>query len=137
MIEAKNILRSTKAYGKYEKPLISRLKSFFVKRGYVAVPHARLNIAWGSIISDLDLVLVKNNALTIVEVKSSRDSIKRAQKQIHNVQNFVDFAYVAVERIPKNWKSDHRYGLITISASRVKIVQEASSLRTIPTMESM
>ncbi|MBS3925963.1 MAG: hypothetical protein KGZ34_04655 [Nitrosarchaeum sp.] len=100
MIE-RNILRSSKRIGKYEAPIIEKLEPFFQNQGFQVVPHARLNISWGNIISDIDLLLIKENKVGIVEVKSSHDNLKRAKKQISNIKDYVDFAYIATDFKPR------------------------------------
>ena len=97
----RNILRSSKKVGKYEALIIKKLQPFFQNEGFQAVPHARLNIAWGNIISDIDLLLIKKNKVGVVEVKSSHDNLKRAKKQISNVKDYVDFVYIATDFKPR------------------------------------
>lgn len=96
-----NILRSSKKAGKYEDLIIKKLKPFFTEQGFRAIPHARFNISWGNIISDIDLLLIKEDKIGIVEVKSSRDNLKRAKKQISSIKDYVDFAYVATDFRPR------------------------------------
>ncbi len=97
----RSILRSSKKIGKYEAPIIEKLEPFFQNQGFQVVPHARLNISWGNIISDIDLLLIKENKIGIVEVKSSHDNLKRAKKQISNIKDYVDFAYIATDFKPR------------------------------------
>lgn len=100
-----NILKSSKKIGKYEAPIIKKLKSFFQNKGFFVAPHARLNISWGNIISDIDLLLIKENKIGIVEVKSSHDNLKRAKKQISNIKDYVDFVYIATDFKPRKLPS--------------------------------
>ncbi len=102
MINPKHILKSTKRIGKYETIIINNLQKYFSKLGYHAIPHARFDIAWGSILSDLDLLLVKDDQLILVEVKSSKDNLARARKQIEATEDFVDRVYIATDYEPKN-----------------------------------
>lgn len=97
----RSILRSSKKIGKYEAPIIKKLEPFFQNQGFQVVPHARLNISWGNIISDIDLLLIKENKVGIVEVKSSHDNLKRAKKQISKIKDYVDFAYIATDFKPR------------------------------------
>ncbi len=97
----RSILRSSKRIGKYEAPIIKKLEPFFQNQGFQVVPHARLNISWGNIISDIDLLLIKEKKVGIVEVKSSHDNLKRAKKQISNIKDYVDFAYIATDFKPR------------------------------------
>jgi len=97
----RSFLRSSKRIGKYEAPIIEKLEPFFQNQGFHVVPHARLNISWGNIISDIDLLLIKENKVGIVEVKSSHDNLKRAKKQISNIKDYVDFVYIATDFKPR------------------------------------
>ena len=97
----RSILKSSKRIGKYEATIIEKLEPFFQNQGFQVVPHARLNISWGNIISDIDLLLIKENKVGIVEVKSSHDNLKRAKKQISNIKDYVDFAYIATDFKPR------------------------------------
>ena len=101
MIVQRTVLRSRKKIGKYESAIIGKLESFFQDKGFQVTSHARLNIAWGSIISDIDLLLIKEDKIGIVEVKSSHDNLKRAKKQISNILDYIDFAYIATDFQPK------------------------------------
>jgi hypothetical protein len=101
MMTQRTILKSSKRIGKYESDIIEKLEPFFQSHGFQVVPHARLNISWGNIISDIDLLLIKENKVGIVEVKSSHDNLKRAKKQISNIKDYVDFAYIATDFKPR------------------------------------
>lgn len=135
MINHKNVLKSSKAVGKYEKPLIRRLKAFFEMKGYQVVPHASLNISWGIITSDIDLLLIKDNELTAIEVKSRKDRLDRANKQIENVCDFVDYAYVAAERNSLK-PSMRETGIIVVNEEGIKIVKEAGAIHKVPDFRS-
>ncbi len=101
MMTQRTILKSSKRIGKYESVIIEKLEPFFQSHGFQVVPHARLNISWGNIISDIDLLLIKENKIGIVEVKSSHDNLKRAKKQISNIKDYIDFAYIATDFKPR------------------------------------
>ncbi len=101
LIKAGNILKSSKREGRHESVIIKKLAIFFENLGYQTIPHARFNIAWGNILSDVDLLVLKNDEIVAVEVKSSKDNLKRARKQIENIKDYVDYAYVATNYIPK------------------------------------
>jgi len=119
-----NIRNSKKRIGKYEKVIIQRLAEYFSYKGYQVVPHSRLNIAWGSIISDVDLLLLKDGLLTYVEVKSFKDKVARATQQIEQVRDFIDYAYVATERKVSNWNLPN-VGLIHVQEKSIKLLKRA------------
>ena len=118
MIKACNVLKSSKHEGRHESVIIKKLVVFFENLGYQTIPHARFNIAWGNILSDVDLLLLKNNEIIAVEVKSSKDNLKRARKQIENIKDYVDYAYVATNYIPRKF-SLRNTGLIYVNGSVV------------------
>ena len=114
MIFARNIAKSTKRVGDREKEIILTLEKHFRDNGYQVIPHSRLNIAWGSMLSDIDLMLLKDQSLTYVEVKSSRDNIRRAIQQIDRVMDYIDYAYVATDKKVRNWNVPN-LGLIYVN----------------------
>ena len=134
-IHSANILTSTKREGKYEKSIIEKLKLFFEDQDYDVIPHARFNVAWGSMLSDLDLLLIKDNILTLVEVKSSRDNIQRVKKQFQSIQDYVDYYYVATDFFPKKIPIRNA-GWILVNDS-VEIKHNAKKLERSPTLESV
>lgn len=136
MITEKTILKSKKRSGKYENIIIFELIDYFKKKGYAVIPHARFNIAWGSILSDIDILLIKNDILILIEVKSSRDNLLRAKKQISVIQDYVDFAYIATDYYPKKWPST-RAGHIVTKDGTVSILKEPTMLKRTPTLNSV
>ena len=140
VISAASVPRSAKREGRHEARIIGRLVPFFEAAGYDAVPHARFNIAWGSILSDVDLLLVGRadapagaeagggsggrQAVAAVEVKSSRDDLRRAQSQVRRLLEYADYAYVATDYVPRRF--DVRgAGLIVVRGGRVHVVRSA------------
>jgi hypothetical protein len=103
MIQSNNILKSSKVEGKFEAPIIKKIVTYFEDLGYDALPHARFNVSWGNILSDIDVLIVKDNIVGLIEVKSSHDNLKRARKQIDNIKDYVDFVYVATDYIPRKF----------------------------------
>lgn len=130
------MLESKKEYGKFEKPLIKRVCSFFKSEGYDVIPHARFNISWGCILSDLDVLLMRKNELTLVEVKSSRDNMSRAMHQIENKIDYVDFAYLATESFSPRFNTG-KVGVILIDEASITISKVAMSLNNNPRLESV
>jgi len=136
MIQPQYILKSTKKVGKYEEKIIEKLTVHFSKNGFHVIPHARFDLAWGSILSDIDILLIKNNKLYLVEVKSSRDNLERAKEQIKRIEGFVDFIYLATDYEPRRWPS-RKTGKIIISEENVLVLKEAKSLTKNPDIHTL
>lgn len=138
MIRAAAVPRSAKREGVHEARIIRRLVPFFEAAGYDAVPHARFNIAWGSILSDIDLLLIGRpvpaglaagpggrQEVVAVEVKSSRDDLRRAAVQVGRLLDYADRAYVATDYTPRRF-AVRGAGLIVVGGGgRVDVVRAA------------
>jgi hypothetical protein len=136
MVQAQNISSSTKHAGIYETGIINRLAGHFRDTGYDVIPHAQLNIAWGSILSEVDLLLVKRNALTYVEVKSRRDKFSKALRQIQRMKDYVDYAYVATDRVV-NMRDLPNVGLIFVRSDQVTFLKEPKRFCSVPRFSSV
>lgn len=136
LIDGSSIQKSTKSMGVFERPLISAVVKHFKNLGYVAIPHARFNVAWSSILSDLDVLLLKENEVTLIEVKSSRDKFSKAFRQISNVAGIVDYAYIATNKKPRKWKASN-IGLLFIERKEVHHIFEAKKFEDRPNIETL
>jgi hypothetical protein len=136
MINPENILKSTKKVGKYELGIIKNLQKYFSNLGYHAIPHARFDVAWGSILSDLDLLLIKDDQLILVEVKSSKDNLSRARKQIDAIEDFVDKVYIATDYEPKKWPS-RKAGRIIVQENSIQIIKEPKIFNREPKLKTL
>jgi len=128
--------RSAKAIGKYEAPLINRICSYFASDGFRVFPHIRLNVAWSASLSDVDALLIKNETIVAIEVKSSQDKFSRAHYQLKAIADYVDYAYVATDRLPRNL-FEGSIGLLQIAGDTVKIIKLAEPLEGKPTVQSL
>lgn len=135
MIQINNLLKSSKRKGKHETIIIDKLIPYFENLGYKVAPHARFNIAWGNIISDLDLLLIKNDLMILIEVKSSKDDLRRAKKQIANVEDYVDYVYIATNYYPRKFPFD-KAGLLVVNG-KVEILKEPQLLSHYPKLTSV
>lgn len=95
-----------------------------------------MNIAWGSVLSDVDLLLIKDNLLTYVEVKSSRDNLGKAKQQIDRIVDYVDYSYVATDKNVKNWEMPE-VGLIHIQGEKVTRIKRAKKFSKKPSFCSV
>jgi hypothetical protein len=136
MVQAQNIGSSTKHAGIYETGIINKLARHFQDNGYYVIPHAKLNIAWGSILSEADLLLVKENSLTYVEVKSRRDKFSKAIRQIQRMKDYVDYAYVATDRVVC-MRDLPNVGLIFVRSDQVTFLKEPKRFCSIPRFSSI
>lgn len=136
MVLAINVFKSNKRLGNYEKPIINRLSEFFSDKGYEVISHSRLNFAWGSILSDVDLLLLKDNRLTYIEVKSHRDKFDRAFEQVERIKDFIDYAYVATEKEINNW-TNPQIGLILVKNDCITIIRAAREFKNAPNFLSI
>jgi hypothetical protein len=134
MLKVNRICNSTKAIGKYEEILIRKTSDHFSQQGYRVFPHARFNIAWGSSLSDLDILLVKGDTLTVIEVKSRRDKIARAEQQMQRISDYIDYGYVATDRTLEHW-GDPVIGLLLVGET-VKTIARAKRFAGRPSIES-
>ncbi len=136
MTITKTVYKSTKHIGEHEEAIIKTLTEYFKIQGYDVFPHSSLNIAWGSVISDVDLLLIKNQTLTYVEVKSSKDKISRAKQQIERVKDYVDYAYVATSKQKTNFEMP-KVGLIKICKGEIKVSKIAEKFSNKPSFYSV
>ena len=136
MVQAQNINGSTKRLGRHEAKIIESLTQYFRIRGYEAIPHVRLNIAWGNILSEMDVLLLKSGVLTYVEVKSHRDRLSKALRQIDRLKDYVDYACVATNRLVTNW-SIPDVGLISVNDDVVTLVRKPRQFRNAPSFSSV
>jgi len=114
---------SSKNLGDYEEPLMIKISEHFQELGFQTHPHSSLNFAWGGMVSDVDVLMVKDSLLHGVEIKSKKDNVKRAKKQIERLSHYVDYCYLAVEKMPKRLVENA--GLIVVDDWGVKIIKEA------------
>ena len=145
MLAPENVLKSTKHVGKYEKPVIELLGRYFSHQGYEVIPHARFNVSWGSILSDLDMLMIMDKRLlTLVEVKSRKDLLSRARRQVARIQDYVDYAYVAIE-MQSLRAAKHRLNLphfagvlvVDVMTCQVGVLKKAEWIRRSPTTTSI
>lgn len=136
MLDPSKVLKSTKRVGIHEKRIIAQLSKFFEESGYHVLPHSRFNIAWGSIISDVDILLIKDNILTLVEVKSSHDNLQRITKQFSAIQDYVDYAFVATDYHPRK-KIPGKIGIIVATDEKIEIIRDAKQLVRNPSLDSV
>jgi len=136
LILSQNIHKSTKHAGRYEEIIINILINYFKLNGYDVVPHSSLNIAWGSIISDIDILMIKNFQLICIEVKSNRDKIAKAKGQIERIKDYIDFAYVASDKPIDNFELPD-VGIIQIQGDEVTILRMATKFTNKPDLFSL
>jgi len=119
--------KSPKLNGKYETLIINQLIDYFNNNDYEVQSHISLNIAWGSVLSEIDLILFKNNDITVVEVKSKNDKITSVYKQIETYKKFADFIFIASNDMLYKYNLNKDVGLIYVN-DEVNIIRKASRI---------
>jgi len=90
--------------------------------GFKTYPHVQLNVSWGNIISDIDLIVESEGKLFGIEIKSRKDNLRSLLQQIDRMSDFFDGIYVATDK--PTWKSrkelsDERIGLLIIENGQI------------------
>lgn len=91
--------------------------------------------SWGTILSDIDLLLVRGDMTAVVEVKSKRDKLGRARDQLLALRDYVDFAYVATDQNGGRWH-DRNIGIIRIEGESVHCMKEPRRFTARPSLTS-
>jgi hypothetical protein len=98
--------------------------------------HVRLNVAWSSVVSDVDVLATNGLDLIAVEVKSSRDNLARASKQLHALDSYVDYVYLAMEGT-KETTIDKKIGILLVQGNYVVCPRPATRLTGRPDIVAM
>lgn len=109
-----SLKKSPKLNGKYEEKIISKVYDDFYNQGYEVRKHISLNIAWGSVLSEIDLIAIKDNLITIIEVKSKKDKIPHAKIQFDKIKQHTDYYIVASDEKIKDYALPYEIGIIYI-----------------------
>jgi hypothetical protein len=130
--------KSVKNLGKYEYKIMQKLEKYFLKLDYEVASHVRLNLAWSNIYSDIDMILIKNDEVSIIEIKSNKDRLSNAFKQLEKVKEYVDYVYVATETVPKKWQLNAQHiGLLIVDVNGVREEQKPISMKFIPSSKTL
>lgn len=116
------MISSSKKVGVYEKELLNALELYFERNGFKVHTHVQLNISWGTIISDVDLVVEGENQLFGIEVKSKRDNLGKLVSQIKRMFDYFDGVYVATDNpkwMSRKELSDERIGILIINGLQI------------------
>jgi Holliday junction resolvase len=138
MIRSKNLRRSCKILGKYELPLMQMVAKFIELKGFSVIPHTRFNVAWSNMLSDVDVMMLKDGLIYVVEIKSHRDKLVRAFKQLDKIKDFVDFIYIATEKFPLTWDQKN-IGLLVVNLETrsIKEINRPTRTRSAPRIETI
>lgn len=117
------------------------VKRLFQHQGYTVLTHARLNVAWSRVISDIDVIAVSNEKIIMVEVKSDHDYFYKGFKQLEKLKGFADELYIATNRQIIDFKGDKwrdpSIGLIRITDDLTEIVRPAVPIHGLCTGEAI
>lgn len=136
MIALENVRPSSKAAGKHELPLIALVAAYFRGQGHAVVQRASLNVAWGTILSDIDVLASDGNDLIAVEIKSRQDSLSGVDRQIIALKRYMDYVYLATERHLRR-SIDSGTGLLRIDGDQVRLIREPRRINSKPTIGSL
>lgn len=78
----------------FEKDIVSEVRKFLEYENYEVKEHISINATWEPILYEIDLLAVKGNDITVVEVKPRRDKISRAKDQIDRFPSLIDYGFV-------------------------------------------
>lgn len=118
---------SPKKNGKYEEILIDKIFNFYKNKGYDIRKHISFNIAWGNVISEIDLILLNIDEITIFEIKSKKDKIEKAHIQIEKFRKYADYIYVASDVFLDKTIFIDDIGLIFIN-EKIEIIKNAKKI---------
>jgi len=127
-ISISSLNKSPKKEGKYERDIIKEIANFLKNNNYKVREHVSLNIAWSNVLYELDVIGIRENEVTIVEVKSKKDRIMKAKTQMDILRGFADYAYVASDLLieSSNFKED--IGIMFIHNNEVFIIRNAKKI---------
>lgn len=119
---------SPKREGKFERDIIPKVARFFQERNYETKEHVSMNLAWGKVLSEIDLVAVKHEEIVIIEVKSKRDKITRAKKQLDKIRILSDYCFIASDTMVKPDQLALDTGILFLREERISIIREAEKV---------
>jgi len=126
-ISLSTLNHSPKKNGRYEEVLIDRIFNYYKERRYNIRKHVAFNIAWGSVISEIDLILQNYNEITIFEIKSKQDKIQKAHIQIEKFKKYADYIYIVSDSLIDRNMFEEEIGLIYINRN-IDILREAKKI---------
>jgi hypothetical protein len=116
--------------GIYEKPIILALERYFDSKGFSTYVNAHLNIAWGTVISDVDLLLIRKKEVIAIEVKSKKDVFRKAFFQLEKIASFIDKGFIATDdenTANKFRRTDSQMGILYVNLKSNDIVIKKSA----------
>ncbi len=122
--------------GKFEEPLIKTVAQYFRRRGYRVVSHTTLNLAYRNVLSDVDLLVIKDDVVAAIEVKSSRDSLRRGSFQASKLSNYVDYVFIATDQKIRDWDNSVA-GLLLVNEDEVVLAKQGPRFSTRPSFQSL
>jgi hypothetical protein len=114
-----------------KKQLIESIECYLESMGFKVFSHVQLNLSWGNIISDIDLIAIGESVIIGVEVKSSRDTLKNAKRQIDRMTDLFDGVYVASDKpefLSIEKFAENRVGLLLVGNNDITIKKNCDIL---------
>jgi hypothetical protein len=116
---------SPKREGKFEKEIIDKVALFFREKGYETKEHVSMNLAWGNVLSEIDVIAIRNEEIVIIEVKSKRDKINRAKKQLDKIRIFADYCFIASDIAVEPTRFADDTGILLLQEGKTTIARDA------------
>lgn len=120
--------KSPKKEGKLERDIIPKVAKFFRERRYETKEHVSMNLAWGRVLSEIDLIATKEEKIAVVEVKSKRDKVIRARRQLDKMRSLADYCFIASETIVRESCFSDDTGILLVGDDRIWLIRDARKL---------
>ena len=86
--------------------------------------------------SDVDLLVTKDQIVIAIEVKSSHDNLDRARLQLSKLSNYVDYVFLATDYEVDDW-NEPAIGLLLVRRDRVLLARKGVKLSSRPSFQSL
>lgn len=120
--------KSPKIEGRYEVFLKEAIIKYFVNKNFEVRTHVYFNIAWGSVLSEIDILALRDDKITIIEIKSKRDKLIHVKKQYNNIKAFIDYYYIASDNDINIFKFNDEIGIIKIDDDDIAVIKKAKQI---------
>lgn len=127
-ITVSSLSASPKKEGKFEKEIIPKFALFFQEKNYETKKHVSINLAWGKVVSEIDLIAIKNDEIIIIEVKSKKDKIFRAKNQLEKIRPLVDYCFIASDTLVEPEQIALDTGILYLNDENIRLIRDAKRI---------